>query len=94
MVITLILIYFSKYFNSIRNSFCTSDLFGLSVYMVSLKYSYDTIDDLRQIVEGWYEVLGHNDGLTKDDYEIKEYIIVRLSLRRPGTLFMYREFPG
>lgn len=41
--------------------------------MYHIKYSYDTIDDLRQIAEGWYGVLGHNDGLTEDDYEIKEY---------------------
>ncbi len=34
-----------------------------------------------------------NQNFKKDDYEIKEYIIVRLSLRRPGTLFMYRKFP-
>lgn len=40
---------------------------------VSLKYSHDTIDDLRQIAEKWYGVLGHNDGITEDDYKIKEY---------------------
>ncbi len=40
---------------------------------VTLKYSHDTIDDLRQIAEGWYGILGHNGGITEDDYEIKEY---------------------
>lgn len=40
---------------------------------VKLKYSHDTIDDLRQIAEDWYGILGHNDGITEDDYEIKEY---------------------
>lgn len=40
---------------------------------VVLKYSHDTIDDLRILAEGWYGVLGHNDGITEDDYEIKEY---------------------
>ncbi len=40
---------------------------------VKLKYSHDTIDDLRQIAEGWYGVLGYNDGIKEDDYEIKEY---------------------
>lgn len=40
---------------------------------VLLKYSHDTIDDLQQIAESWYGVLGHNDGITNDDYEIKEY---------------------
>lgn len=40
---------------------------------VSLKYSHETIDDLRQMAEEWYGVLGHNDGITEDDYEIEEY---------------------
>ena len=40
---------------------------------MKLKYSHDTIDDLRQIAEGWYGVLGYNDGIKEDDYEIKEY---------------------
>ncbi len=40
---------------------------------VILKYSHDTMDDLRQIAEDWYGVLGHNDGITEDDYTVKEY---------------------
>lgn len=40
---------------------------------VLLKYSYDTIDDLQKIAEEWYGLLGHNYGITEDDYTIKEY---------------------
>ncbi len=49
----------------VKNNVVSSD--------VSLKYSHETIDDLRQIAEDWYGSLGHNDGITEDDYKIKEY---------------------
>ncbi len=63
---------------------------------VALKYSYDTINDLRQMAEEWYEVLGHNGDIAEDDYEIKEYDYYAIVTpnRIEGTNICEREYYG